>query len=269
MSPTVAGTSLTAALDDDREETFLLSDLHVNRDRSPVLDDLGLLLARAAKVGARGRVLILGDLFDHYVGCGQLALGAWKELASMLRETAEAGVSLTVLPGNRDFLLDPGFAARTGCRLVSGGLRLRLNGQSVLALHGDELCLRDHPYQRSRGLLRHPTVRTLMGHMPVSVALCLARAVRRRSRQTTVRGDQDRFQPTAWAVRGAFAAGAEVLVFGHIHAWSRGQIEGGGECCVLPAFDKGGIHLHHAQEGLRFCNRQGEPVADPPPACFR
>ena len=49
----------------------------------------------------------------------------------MLRETAEAGVSLTVLPGNRDFLLDPGFAARTGCRLVSGGLRLSLNGRGL------------------------------------------------------------------------------------------------------------------------------------------
>ena len=63
--------------------------------------------------------------------------------------------------------------------------------------------------------------------------------------------------------------GAEVLVFGHIHAWSRGRNEGGGECCVLPAFDEGGVHLHHAGGSLRFCDREGEPVADPPPACFR
>jgi UDP-2,3-diacylglucosamine hydrolase len=256
------------AADDDRERTWLLSDLHVKAGGGEVLDDLGNLLGRAAGHGSQARVLILGDLFDSYVGCGQLATGAWAELARMLRDTVAAGVSISVLCGNRDFLLDPGFEEQTGCRVVRGCLRLVLDGCPTLALHGDELCLRDHPYQRSKGLLRHPVTIGLIRRLPLFVARALAEGVRNQSKKVVARGDQHRFRPPVWALRAAFAAGVERVIFGHIHWRVRGQLEGSGDYWVLPAFDEGGIHLGCGPGDLRFCDPTGDALPDPPRGSF-
>jgi UDP-2,3-diacylglucosamine hydrolase len=186
----------------------------------------------------------------------------------MLREATASGVSISVLCGNRDFLLDAGFEKQTGCRLVQGCLRLVLGGRPTLALHGEELCLRDHPYQRSRRFLRHPVTSALIRHMPLVLARALAERVRSHSQRVVARGDQRRFQPPAWAVGAAFAAGVEQVVFGHIHSGSRGELEGGGACWVLPAFDEGGVHLCQDPGGLRFCDRRGDALPDPPGPCF-
>ena len=62
MIRTVAGSPVAEAADDDRERTWLLSDLHVKAGGGEVLDDLGNLLGRAAGHGSQARVLILGDL---------------------------------------------------------------------------------------------------------------------------------------------------------------------------------------------------------------
>ncbi len=268
MISTVAGSPLVEALDDDRPCTILLSDLHVTPDGGQVLEDLGHLLGRAAKDAARTRVLILGDLFHWYVGSGQLVLGAWREMTELLQKTVAAGVSMTVLCGNRDFLLDVGFQDQTGCRLVMGGLRLSLDGRPTLALHGEELCLRDHPYQRSKCWLRHPVTRGLMHRMPLKLARALAQGVRSQSQKVVNRGDQNRFRPPAWALRAAFGSGVEVLVFGHIHCRTRGRLNGAGEYWVLPAFDEGGIHLRCGPGVLAYCDRQGQPLPDPPETSF-
>ena len=268
MTGTVAGSPVAEAADDVRELTWLLSDLHVRADGGQVLDDLSNLLRRAAGDAARSRVLFLGDLFDSYVGSGQLATGAWKELARMLRNSVAAGVSVSVLSGNRDFLLDPGFEEQTGCRVIHGCLRAVLGGRPTLLLHGEELCLRDHPYQRSKGFLRHPVTTGLIRRMPLVLARALAEGVRTQSKKVVARGEPHRFQPPDWAVRATLAVGVEQVIFGHIHSRRRGQLDGSGEYWVLPAFDEGGIHLCHGPGDLRFYDRMGDALADPPPESF-
>ena len=58
---TVLGTEVFD-VDCGERETFLLSDLHVPHGGSPVVQWLADLLERARR--ARGRVLVLGELFD-------------------------------------------------------------------------------------------------------------------------------------------------------------------------------------------------------------
>ena len=267
----VAGVPVTAARDDDRARTFVLSDLHVTEAGGPPLAWLGEVLDRAQADAAATRVLILGDLFDAYVGPRQLAVGAWRALAQRLAQATAAGVSVTVLQGNRDFMLDETFTARTGCRVVSGGLACVLAGKRTIALHGDELLLRDVAHQRSRRWLRHPALRAVLKRLPWWLSGRLARKARQQSTAGTSMArhhDPLRFEPVREAAAEAFAGGAERLVFGHVHAGARGELGPGQEYFVLPAFDQDGVHLCAEAGELRFCARSGAVLADYGPRSF-
>lgn len=262
------GTPIETARDDDRRWTYVLSDLHVGDDGGRPLQMLATVLADAAVRGAASRVLILGDLFDSYVGDKQLAVGAWSEVAELLAGAARQGVSLTALHGNRDFMLGEGFTLRTGCRVVPGGLALRLAGRRALLLHGDELLLDDHAYQRAKRWLRARRTRALLARLPLWVSLRLAARARARSRQVTYRTDPARFAPCREAVDVVSAQGYELLVFGHIHLGARGELPAGGAYCVLPAFEQDGVHLLVEGNELRYRSAWGDWVADYPPRDF-
>jgi len=263
----VLGTPIDDARDDGRPVTVLLSDLHVKMDGGAALDLLREALGRAAERAEATRVLILGDLFEFLTGPRQLAVGAHREVVDALREAANAGVSLTVLRGNRDYMMDRAFERMSGARVVSG-LRFALGGRPCLALHGDELCLNDVPYQRSKHLLRHPVTRGVLRNLPLGVSLWLGRRVRKKSKMVVASGDQERFHPVAGALRDVYGLEVDLLVFGHIHLPARGRFEDRGEYCILPAFEERGVHLEFEEGTLRYCGRGGEPLPDFPPRTF-
>lgn len=258
----VCGTPIHAAADDGRPLTYMVSDLHVPTHGGAVLQAFERLLVRVRTQARQTRLLVLGDLFSGIVNERQLAIDRWRDLVSVLRDTVAAGVTVTVLHGNRDFMLGPRFAAASGCRVVAGGLSLALDGQRVLVLHGDELCTNDEPYQRSKRWLRSWWVRRLCAMMPLPVAAAVGRRARATSGSTMARGDQRRFAPVVDAVAATFAAGFDVLVFGHVHTPGQGDV-GAGRYFVLPAFDETGVFLLH-RPGERLCFVPVDAAVAPP-----
>jgi UDP-2,3-diacylglucosamine hydrolase len=275
---TVVGTPVWAAIDDARPHTILVSDLHLPLDGGPALAQLGRLLD-SIDVAPATRLIVLGDLFDAYITPRQNAGAVFRDTAAVLAQAAAAGVSITLLHGNRDFMLDQRFGHRAGCRVVPGGLLINLGGVPGLLLHGDELCQRDLPYQRAKRLLRHPITRFVLRRLPLGLAMRLARRARARSARVIASGDQTRFDPTAAALREVFAGEVAVhtLVFGHIHRPARGRFvdgavragggaadEGSGCYAILPAFDATGVCLEHRDGALRYRDAAGVAVADYP-----
>lgn len=260
VTATVAGTVLERASDDDRACTLIVSDLHIPGDGGQVLAWFEELLVQAGERGSNCRLLVLGDMFDAYIGPKQAAVGAWRQVVAALRRCVEAGVSIHLLRGNRDFMLDDRFGALSGCRVAAGGLRARLADRDAVLLHGDELCQNDLPYQRAKRWLRHPVTRGLLRSLPLRLALHLAARARVRSSRVIQSGDPDRFTPVDEAIAAAFATGAELLVFGHIHRPARGRLGGadGGEYLVLPAFDEAGVHLRCRAGQIEFVDLEGE-----------
>lgn len=246
----VLGTPVFAAGDDDRDRALLVSDLHVPDGGGAVVERLAAVLALATAAARRSRVFLLGDLFDSYVSPAQLRVGVWREVAGLLRRAADAGVAVTVLHGNRDFLLGPEFVRAAGARLIPGGVSCRFGGRAALLLHGDELCINDLPYQRAKRWLRAPWTRFVARRLPLSLALRVARQARQRSMRTIQQGDQTRFLPTPGAVAAALA-GHDLLVFGHIHRLAQGR-SGTGEYRVLPAFDRDGVLLRADADTLDY-----------------
>ncbi len=135
--------------------------------------------ARAAE-----RLFILGDLFEVWPGDDCLgdpgdAYGAG--IAGALRACAEAGTAVSIMHGNRDFLLGEAFAARCGARLLPDPYVLSTESWQFVLSHGDSLCTDDTGYQKFRRQVRDPAWRASFLAKPLPERKAIAAALRRQS----------------------------------------------------------------------------------------
>lgn len=194
------------------------------------------------------RLVILGDLFETWIGPAQVEWPGWREIVVALSAATAGGVALDLVPGNRDFLLDPGFARLTGVRLHERGFVGRLEtpelggdagdpARRVLVIHGDELCTLDRPYQRMRRVLRSAPARWLATQLPGALSGAVARRLRARSRSAVAaKRPEDMAQQPFDARRLAAAAGCAWLVCGHVHKARDEVLADGPRWLVVDAF---------------------------------
>lgn len=133
--------------------TLFISDLHLDGSR-PDITDLFLKFLRQEARSA-SCLYILGDFFEAWIGDDDDDPHHAKVMAG-LKELTGAGVPVSLMHGNRDFLIGEGFAARTGVKLLPEPTVLDLYGTPTLLLHGDTLCTDDKEYQMVRRMLRDP-----------------------------------------------------------------------------------------------------------------
>ncbi|MBK8015341.1 MAG: UDP-2,3-diacylglucosamine diphosphatase [Betaproteobacteria bacterium] len=145
--------------------TLFISDLHLSETRPDITEALLAFLGGPARDA--GHVYVLGDLFDFWVGDDTLDEPLNATVVSAMRQLTDSGVPLSVMHGNRDFLLGPAFASATGARLVPDPLHVDLHGAPSLLLHGDTLCTDDVAYQAFRRHVRDPGVQRQFLAMPL------------------------------------------------------------------------------------------------------
>jgi UDP-2,3-diacylglucosamine hydrolase len=192
----------------------------------------------AANLGPVGSLVILGDLFDVWIGPAQMTLPGAPLVLDALRGLTDRGARVYVVPGNRDFLLDAAFEKRTGARIFPEGFVTPLpGGGRAVFVHGDTLCTKDHAYQRLRRVLRSRTVRTLAPRLPLPVGMFLARRLRRSSTRAVARklSATKELQRDAVA-RLAETADAQLVVCGHVHEARDEAIGARARLVVLSAF---------------------------------
>ena len=194
---------------------LFVSDVHLGADSAPAIGQfLEFLSAHAARAEA---LYILGDLFESWVGDDDRSDAAQRICAALLALT-RGGVPCFVLHGNRDFLLGPGFAARSGCRLLPDPVVAELDGERVLITHGDALCTDDHSYQELRSIVRAPYRQRRFLALPLAHRELLADQVRAGSRRHTARTVPAIMDVNAQAVERAFrTAGVRRMIHGHTH----------------------------------------------------
>jgi UDP-2,3-diacylglucosamine hydrolase len=228
--------------------TRIVADLHLDLE-----DELGprVFLRWLAHQRGLPHLVVLGDLFDVWVGPAQGKVGSGPAVLAGLGDLVAAGTRLEIVHGNRDFLLDGRFEAATGARIHPHGFVGLLAGASTsvgasgiaraLLMHGDELCTKDLGYQRLKRIVRSRPVTSLAPRLP----LPLARGIARRLRRTSVRAIEQKLPEEksmqAEACR-ALAAECEasIVVCGHAHARRDERLEGGPRWIVLDAFGRGG-----------------------------
>jgi UDP-2,3-diacylglucosamine hydrolase len=125
---------------------------------------------------------ILGDLFEAWIGDDDIADPYNARIVGGLRAATDAGLKISFMHGNRDFLLGEGFAGATGARLLPDPCDLVLPEWSFVLSHGDALCLDDADYMAFRAKVRGREWQQRMLARPRWLRRLVARYFRWRSR---------------------------------------------------------------------------------------
>jgi UDP-2,3-diacylglucosamine hydrolase len=161
---------------------FFISDLHLS-PRSPGATALFLRFL-AGRARQAEELYILGDLFEAWIGDDDIDDPFHARIVAALRAAADAGVRISLMHGNRDFLLGQKFADAAGLRLLADPYDLTLPEWSFVLSHGDALCLDDTAYQAFRARVRTPEWQEKMLARPRFVRRLVARYFRWHSRNT-------------------------------------------------------------------------------------
>ncbi len=208
----------------------LLSDVHLHADMPCTF-----AAWRSHLLGTPAdAVLMLGDLFEVWIGDDAADAGFAADCVAVLRQAASQR-ALYFLPGNRDFLVGDTLLAATGMRGLSDPTLLHAFGQAWLLSHGDALCLDDADYLRFRAQVRSPAWQQAFLAQPLADRENQARQMRAASM-----AHQADLGPTGWsdvdadeAARWLAAAGSSTLVHGHTHRPGMHALPGGGVRHVL------------------------------------
>ena len=133
---------------------FFISDLHLP-PRSPGATRLFLQFL-AGRARQAEELYILGDLFEAWIGDDDSGDPFNAQVIAALHAASDAGLRISVMHGNRDFLLDDGFATATGARLLGDPHLLTTAEWQFILSHGDALCLDDATYMAFRAQVRNP-----------------------------------------------------------------------------------------------------------------
>ena len=127
-------------------------------------------------------LIILGDLFEYWVGDDTAdANPAAMRVIDALIKLKQRGLFIGFIAGNRDFLLRGHFARRAGMTLLPDPCVLKINDQSVLLTHGDQLCTNDSGYQLYRRFAHLRFIQAAFLSAPLALRSALARHMRKKS----------------------------------------------------------------------------------------
>lgn len=194
---------------------LIISDLHLQVGRPDITAQFLDFLAGPTR--HVDRLMILGDLFEQWVGDD--AIGDFeREVASALAATADAGVRIDFIAGNRDFLLGDAYCRLAGMQRLEEPLQMKLAGRNAVLLHGDVLCTDDRAYQRFRARVRDKEWQRRMLARPAFLRRGMARILRVASRIRTRRAAPEIMDVNEDAVRTCLRSHrANLMIHGHTH----------------------------------------------------
>ncbi|MDE2595210.1 MAG: UDP-2,3-diacylglucosamine diphosphatase, partial [Burkholderiales bacterium] len=126
---------------------------------------------------------------------------------------------LGIMVGNRDFLLGQDLISACHAHALQDPTVLKAWDQTLLLIHGDELCLSDTEYLKFRQNVRQPQWQAHFLGQPLAQRQAIARQMREASQMhqknqaSTAWADVDPVAASAWMQ----ACGAQTLIHGHTH----------------------------------------------------
>lgn len=196
--------------------TLFISDLHLCASRPAITTAfLQFLENTAAKVHA---LYILGDLFEYWAGDDDIDDAFHQQIITAFRRTADAGTSIYLMHGNRDFLIGENFCQHAGITLIPDPIMIDLHGQQALLSHGDDLCTDDVAYQQFRSQVREKKWQADFLSQPLSLRKQQIQAIRARSEQEKTQKSMEIMDVNAEAVAALLQKyQPDLLIHGHTH----------------------------------------------------
>jgi UDP-2,3-diacylglucosamine hydrolase len=216
--------------------SLFISDLHLSEERPEANEKFFSFIEETA--GSAGSLYILGDLFEYWIGDDDLAEPFPALIAGFLRRLSDGGVAISVMHGNRDFLMTEVFCKAAGARLLPDPSVVEAGGVRTLLMHGDTLCADDADYQAWRDQARSEAWQREFLGRPIEARRKIILDLRRKSREAVRAKPAEVMDVSPAAVRQAFHDhGVTRLVHGHTHRPARHDLEVDGRKCerwVLP-----------------------------------
>ncbi len=217
----------------------LIADAHLGGPGGPPEP----LLAQLSELRAQGceRLILLGDMFQAWVGLPQFETAEIRAVVSALKALKAQGLRLDYIEGNRDFFLARSY--RDLFSTLGKEVAFAVDGVRYLAVHGDGLNDRDRQYLFWRWLSKSAPSRFLVGRIPHRLAQRTIHSTERRLSLTNfkhkVKIPEDAILRYA---QKRFAEGYDVLYLGHFHEPRTWKIAGG-EVRLLDAW----FNHHHLE----------------------
>ncbi len=195
---------------------LFISDIHLGSEHPEISERFTSFLATISPDEVTA-LYILGDLFEAWIGDD----GAQPEhvaAIAALRALTAKGLPVSVMHGNRDFLLGAQFAAETGCQLLADPVVIDLGGRPTLLSHGDLLCTDDVDYQSFRQMVRAPQWQQQFLAATVEQRLAIARQYRGESQSRGKQKSMAIMDVNQTAVEQMMREhGVDRLIHGHTH----------------------------------------------------
>jgi UDP-2,3-diacylglucosamine hydrolase len=239
-------------------QALFISDLHLSAERPQANEQFFRFLAEEAR---RAQALyVLGDLFEYWAGDDELQQPGGDplagEVAAAFNALAKRGVRISVMHGNRDFLIAGDFCNAAGAALLADPSVVEFNGTRSLLMHGDTLCTDDRDYQDWRRTARSAPWQGAFLAKPLAARHAELGSLREKSKRVIAVKPAEIMDVNADAVRDAFRRhGVRRMIHGHTHRPARHEIEVDGARCerwVLPDWYGRGGYLALDDVGPRL-----------------
>lgn len=224
-------------------DLVFVGDVHLDRN-DPVLDEFLAYLAGLAD--RAGRIVLMGDLFNLWIGSPELEQDHHRAVIATLRRIRAGGTEIHYLEGNRDYRIAPAHLGSAFDAVSAVGLDESWGGRRIWAAHGDLVNRQDLQYRAWRALSRSPAAWMLFSAIPRARRFAMAESLERSMRSTNV-GMKQEFPESmiqSYAAPHLAAPGAAV-VLGHFHVERELQAQ----VFVLPEWKGSRRHLRASADG--------------------
>jgi UDP-2,3-diacylglucosamine hydrolase len=237
---------------------YFVSDVHL---RAHFMRRASFFTAFLHSIRGAAALYMLGDIFDYWVGVGQLRKAIADPVFQALRMLHESGTELFFIAGNRDFLVGRELTRTCGVRVLGQSASIRLGRLNVHLSHGDQFCTRDHGYMLFRTGVRNPLLGAVFKHLvPLFVRVWAAKLLRRSSKAVVRSKPRAMRDINLAGVKRRLCTGFDVLICGHVHESRHIRINAAGaarELYTLGHWDDGPSYLVYEAGKFTFV---------PPPA---
>jgi UDP-2,3-diacylglucosamine hydrolase len=203
----------------------IVADAHLSGPGGPA----GPLIEQLRALPGQGcrRLVLMGDLFQAWVGFRSFETEDVRAVVAALRDLRARGVRIEYVEGNRDFFLAGSPYAGAFDR-VALETSFEVGGVRYLAVHGDGLNDQDWKYRFWRRLSKSAPVRLAVRATPRTLANKMVHSTERRLSRTNFkhRAALPEAAIRAYAER-RLAEGHDVLLLGHFHEPRVWKVEGG------------------------------------------
>jgi len=194
---------------------LVLSDLHLGPYTQERNEQFLQFLENAWK--NQDQVLIVGDLFDLWLGWKDLTMEFQKPILQRMQDLFSSGLEVDYVEGNRDFGISR-FEGILFRRVAPYFLQREWEGERIHAEHGDLINESDRPYRLWRRISKNKFSYFLLAHLPAFVTLRMAFRLEQGMRKTNQKHKM--YYPDQSIEKfstALFQSGVDLIVVGHFH----------------------------------------------------